>query len=388
MTRLELKWLTACAAIALGIGLTLVLPRAAELWPFFGGLTVVATLLGYGFAVRGWFFVALALLATTLAYRATVEVERGYRESPWMRGVVRRGVSSASTPRVRRVLSSRVGLGVAAPVTFNRAILLGERRGLSAKEKAVFIDSGAIHLFAISGLHVMVVAKVLMFIIALFGVSLRWQGAVAIPVLWAYVGLIGSPPSAIRAATMASLYFAAPIFWRRPNGIVAWAMSFTIIHLISPQQLAQVGSLFSFVVMFALIVAVRFVNLKGTPLGEYLFLTFVAWAAGVPIAAATFGRLTPGGILSNLVLISGVVYSVVSGLLGLLASFVWQPLAVHFNNLAAIMADGMVVVASTIARLPYANLEIPPWGVIECCEWYVAFGLLIYFLHLRQTRLF
>lgn len=389
MNRTELTWLGICAAVASGIALALAFPRAAELWPEMVGMVVLTAALGYGFSVRGWWFVMLVFAGLAIGYASIVETERSYRLTPWMRNVERRAAERTESTAVRRDFSERLAIGLEhAPelASLNRAILLGERKRLPPELRRIFVDSGAIHIFAISGLHVMVMAKILMFAVALVFVPLRWQGLVALPFLWGYVALIGAPPSAIRAGLMASFYFAAPMAWRRPNGVVAWAISFLIVHLASPEQLKEIGSLFSFVVMLALVIANRYVKLRPDSFGQLAFLTFVAWAAGVPIAAATFGRLTPGGLLASLLLVSTAAYTVVASALGVWASFIWEPLAAHFNNLAALVTESMVVVAQAVAKLPFANLEIPSWGVAECLGWYTAFGLLIYLIHRVQER--
>ena len=72
----------------------------------------------------------------------------------------------------------------------NRAILLGERSRLSRRTRQMSVASGAMHVFAISGLHVMAVAKELVVLLAAFLVPRRFAGVVAIPILWGYVHLI------------------------------------------------------------------------------------------------------------------------------------------------------------------------------------------------------
>lgn len=374
----------------MGIAGAMAVPRAAEQWVVPLVVACLVALLGFGFAIRGWGLIVVALIGLTLSYRASVQEERLYRESPWMRQAVRRVARAEDEPSaLKGDLSRRIGLGVEyepKTVALNRAILLGERQRLSPGLKQVFVDSGAIHIFAISGLHVMVIAKIFMALLSFVFVSLRWQGLVALPFLWGYVVLIGSPPSAVRAALMASFYFGASVFWRRPNGIIAWALAFLSIHLVLPHQLTNVGSLFSFVVMLALVLTGRVVRLPRGFAGQLVILTMVSWMAGVPIAAAAFGRVTPGGLLANLMLVTTVIYSVVSGGIGLLASYVCEPLAVHFNNLALLVTDAMVGIASAVSRLPYASVAIPRWGGWECLGWYLAMGLALYLIHHIQSR--
>ena len=106
MNQIELKWLCGCAALAAGIGCSLLLPRAAELWPVAVTLAALVALLGYGFAVRGWWLLTVVLAGLALAYQSTAQNERLYRESPWLRAARRQGASTASgVPELRQELS-------------------------------------------------------------------------------------------------------------------------------------------------------------------------------------------------------------------------------------------------------------------------------------------
>jgi ComEC/Rec2-related protein len=158
---------------------------------------------------------------------------------------------------VRRDLSRRVGIGLDAArpeiAGLNRAILLGERAHLPRATRRVFVDAGTMHVFAVSGLHVMIVAGVLRFLLVLAFVPVRLTGLALVPLLWGYVLVIGSPPSALRAAAMASVYFLAPLFWRRSDGIVAWSLTFIVFHILFPGNLLRVGSLLSFAVMLGIL---------------------------------------------------------------------------------------------------------------------------------------
>ena len=372
----EIRRLGSCAALAAGEICAACVPKACEAWPVFAIAAVWTVLMGYGFAVRGWRYAFLALLGAVLFYGSTVDSERLFREKPWMRNVRQRRVTSCASS-LKRDFSYRVGIGLdhdREAAVLNRAILLGERDRIPRATKRTFVESGTIHVFAISGLHVTVIAKVLMFVVALAFVPYRFQGAVALVPVWGYVALVGFPPSAIRAALMASLYFLAPLFGRRSNGVIAWSQAFLVVHVLFPGLIADAGSQLSHVVMLAILLAVRVSR------GE-AFVAFAAWAAGVPIAAMEFGRITPGGLLANLVLIATAVYSVVAGTIGALASYIWKPFAVHFNNLSALLTDAMLGLSEGVARLPGSNFEIAPWGPLTCAAWYVAFALFLYLAH-------
>ena len=386
-----------CTALALGEAGGALTPTCADLWPAVAVAAVFVLLFGYGLAVRGWRLVFVALLGLCLFYRASVAQEHLYREKPWLRHARRHQQAEpydAGSPltRLRKDFSRRLGLGLEhapALASLNRAILLGERANLPRTTRLTFVNAGTIHVFAISGLHVMIVAWLIVYLLLLARLPLRLAGLVSLPVLWGYVVVIGLPPSAVRAALMASFYFLAPLFWRKPDSLVAWELTFLCVHLVRPAHIANVGSVLSFTVMFAILLTVRTVRGILPRRLQHLVVAGAAWAAGVPIAAHVFGRVTPGGLLANLALIPAATVTVVSGALGLLASFVSEKLAAHLNNGAALFTNLMVGISRLVASLPGANFETRPWSFLECALWYAALlAIPLAFNHWRSRRAF
>ena len=286
---------------------------------------------------------------------------------------------AATAAQIRRDLSHRVEIGLdhePEVAALNRAILLGERSELPREVRDVFIGAGTMHIFAISGLHVMVIARIILMFLVLLLVPVRFAALFLVPLLWAYVYLIGLPPSAVRAAAMASIYFAAPLVWRRPNALIAWAITFLVVHLLDPLKLLDVGSGLSFAVMLGILLCLRWLRTLSLGRAEMFCVSLTAWLAGTPIAAVVFGRITPGGLLANLALIPAAAASVVASVLGIAASFVSATLAAHVNNASALCTKALVGISWAVSRLPGANFEVRNWGVKECVLWYGGITLL------------
>ena len=288
---------------------------------------------------------------------------------------------------VRADLSRRVGLGLEdSPETadLNRAILLGERRRISAESRAAFASAGTIHVFAISGLHVLVVARLIFVVLALMRFPLRISGLMLLPFLWSYVWLVGMGPSAVRAATMASFHYCSWLFWRRPNGLVSWSFAFLATHALAPWRILDVGCSLSFSVMLALALWSRVRATLDGPAMRAWEVAVVAWAAGVPVVAHVFGHFTPGGLLANLVAVPAVAVSVTAGALGAAASYFSDPVATHLNGCAALATTVMAGVSRLVAALPFADVKIVSWSFFSCCAWYAAMAVM--FAAVRRLR--
>jgi competence protein ComEC len=88
------------------------------------------------------------------------------------------------------------------------ALILGYREALSEDIQKAYTDSGAIHVLAVSGLHVGIIALILQYLLKLFfrgkNKYSKLQPVIVIAGLWLFALLTGGSPSVLRAATMFS----------------------------------------------------------------------------------------------------------------------------------------------------------------------------------------
>lgn len=265
--------------------------------------------------------------------------------------------------------------------SLNRAMLLGQRSGLSWTRRKTFSAAGTIHVFAISGLHVMVVALALNGLLSRLDVQVPLRGLIAVPAVAAYVMLTGMRPSAMRAAAMLAIYMLAPAFGRRPNARTAWSITALAVYGYSPERLFDLGCALSFAVMFGIVLWAEwsrgFAPLakpgsKAQRLLGCLGMSFAAWVAGVPITAHAFGQFSIGGLVANVAVIYCAGLMVQCGAFGLAASFFCIPLAAIANNLSALCTLAMTIISERVAAFPFVLVETPCWTVWHSAAWYAA----------------
>lgn len=383
-TRREVAAVTICLGFVLGEYVASCMPWLAELWIGAAVLSAIVLFVGYGFSLRFWPVVFAAFLGVALYFHASVDQDRQFRHQPWLRASLRRAHRDADQSllgtglvEAKADFSEHIAIGLEEEsdvVALNRAILLGERARLPWKTKRMFIESGTIHVFAISGLHIMAIAQVFVLLMRFLLIPRRFAGLVSLPFLWGYVLMVGAPPSAVRAVIMASFYFGAALFCRRPNAIFSWTAAFLLSYGLNPLWVENVGCGLSFSVMLGIILAARL----GFP------ISLAAWLSGLPLALAAFGRFTPGGLLANVFLIPAAAVTVVAGFLGMLFGFVSETLAAHLNNLAALFTEAMVFISTIVASFPWSNFEIYGFGPLQAVELYCLFILLLVWRRIRQ----
>lgn len=134
------------------------------------------------------------------------------------------------------------------------ALLLGEPSLLSDDQRTTLTLSGEIYLFAVSGLHIAVLAGTLWWLLRRIpGLPHPVSEVFTLAVAWLYVGITGGTPSGQRAALMLTFYLLAK--WlarpRSPLGAVVAAGVATLI--VDPAALDGAGFELSFAVVLGLI---------------------------------------------------------------------------------------------------------------------------------------
>lgn len=322
----------------------------------------------------------------------------------------------------RRQAVRRVAIGIeswGAIPALNQAMLLGCRNEMPRAMRRIFADSGTIHVFAISGLHIALVAGVLVLLVQAFGVPRTHWVIVVAPLLVFYTVTTGARPSAVRACLMAVLFLAAPWLGRRPNGLAALAGTALLAHAVNPGLVFDVGSVLSFVVMGGLVVfctplctlARRACRIEGLKTQATLLesagrasaaqrlrfaasafrfvidsfaVSLAAWLASVPLTAYYFGRFTPGGLFANLIIAPCSFLIVVAGCLGLTASFVSDWAASCFNHAAGFFTCVMVRTAEVTVSFKWASFRVARWEPWMVWSWFAVLGCLALWLRARR----
>ncbi len=275
------------------------------------------------------------------------------------------------------------------------ALVLGYRRSLPPRLKADFRSTGAIHIFAISGLHVGMVALLITFVLGAFRISRVYWILFLAPLIVTYTVATGARASAVRACLMLITYFAAPLLHRKPDVFSALSLSAVLILAASPTQLLDRGFIFSFAVVTGIIVLYPHFERPMRRLWEsdplrvqaeskrmMLFKVLVkricslvaiscsAWLVSAPLTAFFFGRFSPIALVSNIVVVPLAFLIVLTGSLSLLLGSCLLLFANIFNHANVALVALLVRVVRLMARTPFGSVEtgtVPLWGVVVWC---------------------
>jgi competence protein ComEC len=133
------------------------------------------------------------------------------------------------------------------------ALLLGDGTAMEREQWDAFVRTGVVHVLAISGQHLVVLAGFLWLVLRAAGVRRR-KGALAIALLMiAYALLTGGRPSAMRAAVMVSCLCTGIIVRRPISPANAFALAWLAVIVFNPTDPFTAGCQLSFFSVFVLI---------------------------------------------------------------------------------------------------------------------------------------
>ncbi len=98
-----------------------------------------------------------------------------------------------------------------------RAVVIGERAQDSLELVRSFRESGTLHVFTVSGLHVAMLGSIIWFVLKWTGVRRRWAVPLIIVAMFGYVWLTGNGQAAVRAAWMGAVFLGAFALRRRSD---------------------------------------------------------------------------------------------------------------------------------------------------------------------------
>src|SRR5581483_2877093 len=133
------------------------------------------------------------------------------------------------------------------------ALLLGDNAAMDRDEWDVFVRTGVVHVLAISGQHLVVLAVFVWVVLRVCGVRRRHGAWVVMAVMIGYALLTGARPSAVRAAVMVCAVCGGIILRRPVIPANAFALAWLVVVAANPTDPFTQGCQLSFLAVFVLI---------------------------------------------------------------------------------------------------------------------------------------
>jgi competence protein ComEC len=176
-------------------------------------------------------------------------------------GMLYRLRARAITAMLRSVRQPTSGVLVAA--------LFGNRHFLARDTAEAFRDGGTFHLLVISGLHVALIAAVMMFLTEWLK-SARWlRYALVLALMWSYALMVGAQPSITRAVVMLTIALIAQLLFRAAVGANTLAAAALALLIWQPRDLFNPSLQLSFLTVLMIVLATVPLMMRLRQIGEW-----------------------------------------------------------------------------------------------------------------------
>jgi competence protein ComEC len=258
-----------------------------------------------------------------------------------------------------------------------RGIMLGEKTEISREIKDMFSDTGVMHILAVSGLNVGMVAVIFYFILTvLFRLKKKQASFILIFILVIFAQVTGSQASVNRAVVMAIIGLIAVILERDRDMLNSICLAALLLLLYDPHGLFNVGFQLSFAATLGIILFTPKLMVMMKPLGKIisgsLAVTLGAQAAVTPLIIYYFHKFSIVSPLANLAVVPLV--GVITGI-GF-ASYFLRLLFAPLGNLVIQLNHYLLVLLLAIVRffdrVPYAFMYVVTPGILALAVYYGA----------------
>ena len=303
------------------------------------------------------------------------------------------GLLAGSALKLRSAMVSAIDKALPTPSSeLLTAILFGQRHSLPERVAENFKRSGTGHLMAVSGLHVGLVAAMVLGIWRRLKLQGRLPLLLAIIVVLGYAYLTGMRPSALRAALMVSTALVALLLDREYDlpSAVAFAALVTLFY--NPLLLFTVGFQLSYASTLVLVYAYRpLEHLLGylrfpRLLIPVLAVTIAAQIGVLPLCIYYFHYLPAGALIFNLLLLPVIAFVVGFGLAGALLSLL-LPLPGEIVLWAVRPLLELMIYITGFSSLPGFYIALNPPGMLTIIVYYSLLILTLIIYYQRESFL-
>ena len=272
-----------------------------------------------------------------------------------------------------------------------------------------------LHIFAISGLHIALIAWLFVQVFRLFRVSRATAGAIVIPLIWFYTAATGWQSSAIRSTIMTSVIILAWSVNRPTDLLTSLAASALFILVWEPQQLFQASFQLSFFVVLSMALLLppvekwiekpfapdpflppelipwhkRRLKQAANPILSSFAISFAASLGSLPLIAYYFSLFTPITLVANLVIVPLSSLTLMCNVGSLVCGDWASAIGILFNHSAWFFMRLMIWLCEKLQAWPGAYFYVRHPTILECVIYYVLLiGLFTGILWRRPVRFY
>jgi len=270
---------------------------------------------------------------------------------------------------------------------FMKAILIGDRTGLDDNLKDDFVKTGTVHILAISGLHIGLIAAIFLSAFGIARLPKKMNLASTSVLLVFYSFVAGSSPPIIRAVIIFVILTIGYFIERDADILNSLSCAALLILMWNPKELFDPSFQLSFVSVAGIIIFAPRIdsvfkvgaikkNSAAKRAKVYILrcvsVSIAAWLGTWPFIAAYFNIISPISIIANLIIIPLLFVLTAASFIFLPVSAISHPLGLVFAHLLRMTGALLFSINHYLAGLPFSYFRAGAPSI--------AFSILYYFL--------
>jgi len=275
------------------------------------------------------------------------------------------------------------------------ALVLGVTEGIDTDLQNAYSASGAMHVLAVSGLHVGIIYAILLLLLKPLNryAWSRWAVAIiSLICLWVFAFVTGLSPSVMRAVVMFSFVAIARPFGQRTNIYNTLAASAFVLLLYNPYLVMSVGFQLSYLAVLGIVYLQRPIynlweveNRVGDWVWQITCVSIAAQIATFSLGLLYFHQFPVYFLISNLFVIPLSTAVLIGGVLLLAVSF-FSPLAGLIGKLLTALIDGLNWTVIRTEELPFSLISDVHISTLQCWNLMAILVSIIFLFEFRSIR--
>jgi len=276
------------------------------------------------------------------------------------------------------------------------ALTLGVKDYLSDDIVDSYSISGAMHILAVSGLHVGIIYIVLsnlLFFLRRKKSLILIQSVIFIVIIWLFALITGLSPSVTRASTMLSFIIIGKASERQPSTYNSLAISSFILLTINPLAITYVGFQLSYLAVIAIVFfqpkIYRLFEINNRIINKIWQLTSVSIAAQIGTAAISiyyFHQFPVYFLLTNIIAIPAAFIILLLAIFLLMFNFI-----PFIPSIIAIVLTYTIKTlnfsTSLIENLNFSSITDISLSSIEVILFYIAISLFLIYFIIKKNKI-
>ena len=260
-------------------------------------------------------------------------------------------------------------------------MMLGEKGLIPPEIKEIFAEAGIMHILAVSGLHVGIIAAALFFLLNFLKLPKKLKFTILILFLIIYASITGYQPSVLRATIMFALLIGGKLINRNRNLFLSLFLAAFLILLSNPLVLYDAGFLLSFMVTFFLIYLSPILQEQLSKvlvwIKDPLSISIASWIGIFPLSAYFFNKVSIISIVVNIFIVPLTGIALILGFITFFIGLVSIPLAYLIANINFFVLKMILLISKYFSLLSFSFIYTAQPSIFVIFLYYIMIFLAI-----------